>query len=399
MFHEFKFIMTTFIALIPLVLLFSVGLLYYYFRLQKTQTIVFEIDTRVSQIPEDSHIFMACNTNDWNPCDGNYRFEPLGGGLFRLQLPKPKGLLEYKYTLGNWRSVEANRDGTPRINRVFQAGIEPLVHDKILNWENATTTSTMSENTRILYEHFEMPQLGRTRRIWIYLPTDYQTNTDKYYPVIYLQDGQNLFDERYAAFGEWDVDGTMIHLENQGFTGAIVVGIDNGSSLRIDEYSPYRNEHGGGEGDQYAQFLVETLKPHIDEKFRTLPQREHTAIGGSSMGGLIALYAGLKYEHIFGKLLIFSPSLWFSEQIYEFAMNKGIQFPTKYYFLGGDRESPYMRARIGRMAKTIGINAHPESHIEVAMREHGDHTEVFWRAEFGNACKWMFDFFPEHVIS
>ena len=95
--------------------------------------------------------------------------------------------------------------------------------------------------------------------------------------------------------------------------------------------------------------------------------------------------------------LIFSPSLWFSDEIYDFAVNKGIEYPTKYYFLGGDRESPYMRARIGRIAKTISMNAHPESRIEVAMREHGDHTEAFWRAEFGHACKWMFDYYPEHI--
>ena len=254
----------------------------------------------------------------------------------------------------------------------------------------------MSENTQILYENFEMPQLGRTRRIWLYLPSSYHYS-DQYYPVIYMQDGQNLFDERYAAFGEWDVDGTLMHLEREGFSGAIVVGIDNGSSLRIDEYSPYRNEHGGGEGDQYADFIVNTLKPYIDSKFRTLHQREHTAIGGSSMGGLISLYAGLKYEYVFGKLLVFSPSLWFSEQIYEFAVHKGIHHPTKYYFLGGDRESPYMRARIGRMAKTIQMNAHSDSQVHVVMREHGDHTESFWRAEFAEACRWLFEFYPVYA--
>lgn len=383
--------------IIVLVCFLSIGM-YYFYSSKKRQLVIFEIDTTISQIPEDSHIFMACNQNNWNPCDSNYRFEPLGNGKFRLQLPEPVGVLEYKYTLGNWESVEANQNRQPRVNRVFQAGLENRVYDKILNWENATTTSTMSENTRILYEHFPMPQLGRTRRIWIYLPADYEKNTQKRYPVMYMQDGQNLFDARYAAFGEWDIDGTMLQLESQGFSGAIVVGIDNGSSLRIDEYSPYRNEHGGGEGDQYAQFLTETLKPHIDQKFRTLPDRMHTTIGGSSMGGLISLYAGLKYEHIFGNLLIFSPSLWFSDQIYEYAVHKGIDLPTKYYFLGGDRESPYIRARIGKMARSIQLNAHPESRVQVTMREHGDHTEAFWRAEFGKACKWIFSFDTQYAV-
>lgn len=390
--------LATFAVIVTLIIGFIVFFRYFLQGKRKPAQVVFEIDTSVSQIPEDSEIFMAGNFNGWNPCDGQYKFQPLGGGKFQLRIPKPQGLMEYKYTLGNWRSVESNQDGTSRMNRVFQAGLEPIVQDNILNWENvALTQSTMSDNTRILYENFEMPQLGRTRRIWLYLPSDYHQNTEKRYPVIYLQDGQNLFDERYAAFGEWDVDGTMMYLEREGFSGAIVVGIDNGSSLRIDEYSPYQNEHGGGEGDQYADFLVQTLKPHIDSKFRTLADRENTAIGGSSMGGLISLYAGLKYEDVFGKLLIFSPSLWFSEKIYEYAVDKGIKFPTKYYFLGGDKESPYMRARIGRMAKIVQMNAHPESQINVTIREHGDHTESFWRAEFGNACKWIFQFEPEMI--
>src|SRR5690606_36165183 len=144
------------------------------------------------------------------------------------------------------------------------------------------------------------------------LPPDYETSA-KYYPVLYMHDGQNLFDVRTSFSGEWKVDEHLDSLFLLGDPGCIVVGIDNGGTNRINEYSPWVNpQYGGGQGDQYIEFLIETLKPYIDQNYRTLPDAEHTGIMGSSMGGLISYYGGLTNQNVFGRIGAFSSSFWFS---------------------------------------------------------------------------------------
>ena len=157
-----------------------------------------------------------------------------------------------------------------------------------------------------------MLQLNGQGWIWLYLPPDYATST-KRYPVIYMQDGQNLFDNKTSFSGEWEVDETLNKLHSEGDYGAIVVGIDNGGNKRLDEYSPWKNSsYGGGEGDAYIDFIVQSLKPYIDTNYRTLSAPEYTCIFGSSLGALIATYAAIKYPGIFGKAGAFSPAYWFN---------------------------------------------------------------------------------------
>src|SRR5215217_3183379 len=132
-------------------------------------------------------------------------------------------------------------------------------------------------NVYIIDNAFYIPQLKRSRRIWLYLPADYST-AKKHYPVLYMQDGQNLFEE-WSAFGEeWGVDETLNNLKAK----CIVVGIDNGIDKRMNEYTLHDQErYGKGEGAHYLAFLVNTLKPYIDETYRTLPEQAHTYIAGS----------------------------------------------------------------------------------------------------------------------
>jgi predicted alpha/beta superfamily hydrolase len=141
----------------------------------------------------------------------------------------------------------------------------------------------------LVLESLESPQLGNRRDIYVYLPRTY-AESDRRFPVMYMQDGQNLFD-RATSFGEeWGVD-QILESAAPGRTEAIVVGIANTGDTRCDEYSPFRDPKlGGGAGDRYLAFLTDTVKPAVDSRFRTLPGREATGIAGSSMGGLISLY-------------------------------------------------------------------------------------------------------------
>src|SRR5689334_21298070 len=171
----------------------------------------------------------------------------------------------------------------------------------------------------ILQRHkaFASQFLPDPRDIVVYLPPRYDEEAERRYPVLYLHDGQNVF-ERNTAFGgvEWQVDDTAEQLIAAGeIEPLIVVGIYNTGRHRIDEYTPTRDgEKGGGKGALYGRMLVEEIKPFIDREYRTLPDAADTGLGGSSLGGLITLYLGLEYPEIFGKLAVLSPSVWWDNR-------------------------------------------------------------------------------------
>lgn len=157
------------------------------------------------------------------------------------------------------------------------------------------------------------PQLDNERHLLVYLPPSYGAG-ERRYPVLYMHDGQNLFDPATSFAGEWAVDQTLEAASEDGLE-AIVVAIPNMGADRTNEYSPFRDpKSGGGRGDDYLRFIVETVKPLIDADFRTVPGRAHTGIAGSSMGGLISLYAFFRFRHIFGFAGVMSPSLWFADR-------------------------------------------------------------------------------------
>jgi predicted alpha/beta superfamily hydrolase len=162
--------------------------------------------------------------------------------------------------------------------------------------------------------------LRNERGIDIYLPPGYFLNTNRHYPVLYMHDGNNLFFPSLAFGGmPWHVDSTIDKLVNNNLMREIiVVGIYN-TMGRSYEYTwtPMRHRHGteGGGGEKYARFIVEELKPYIDHHYRTLADRDNTAVMGSSLGGLISFYLGLFYPHVFSKIGIVSPSFWWGNGI------------------------------------------------------------------------------------
>jgi predicted alpha/beta superfamily hydrolase len=169
---------------------------------------------------------------------------------------------------------------------------------------------TVTGHLRLLPEVYS-PQLENARDIFVYLPPSYHYDPHRRYPVIYMHDGQNLFDQVMSFSDEWQVDETIQGLAKEGLE-AIVVGIPNNDS-RLDEYSPFVDENmGGGQGEAYLHFIIETVKPIVDGDFRTLTGRECTGIFGSSMGGLISLYGFFHRPDVFGFAGVMSPALWFA---------------------------------------------------------------------------------------
>lgn len=229
--------------------------------------------------------------------------------------------VQYKATRGSWQSVEKDSSGRDIPNRDFLAiasenDVPQTISIVVQRWGAPEPFKSTVTGTLKLHERITSQYLSRSRHVSVWLPPGYEESGMRY-PVLYLQDGQNLFDESTAAFGtEWRVDETATDLiEKREIQPVIVVGIWN-TADRMDEYTLTKDERfgGGGRGLEYIRFIVEELKPLIDRTYRTRTDRESTSIGGSSLGGLIAMHACLEQPDVFGHCLAFSPSLGWDQE-------------------------------------------------------------------------------------
>ncbi|MFH6994650.1 alpha/beta hydrolase [Flavobacterium sp. FlaQc-48] len=243
--------------------------------------------------------------------------------------------------------------------------------------------STAAKNVSVFT--IEAPQLKTTKKIWIYLPKDYSASAKKY-SVIYMHDAQNLFDAKTAYSGEWNVDEKLDSLK----APVIVVGIEHGNEKRTEELTPYKNEkYGGGNADNYLNFIVKTVKPYIDATYRTKPKAKNTLIMGSSLGGLVSYYAILKYPETFGKAGVFSPSFWFSNDIYTLT-EQAPKIKTKIYFLCGDKESDDMVKDMTKMERLLDTKRCYCLHLTKSkVVKDGEHNEKLWRDGFVKAVLWL----------
>ena len=352
----------------------------------------------LNRIPDNTPgkgIFITGNFDNWSG-GKDYRLATMDDDLFSITLPQFSFPLEFKFTAGNWGLVETNENGEDIENRSYSFKKEKdTVFIEIKGWkqERKEISSTRQENIIVLEEALEMSHPDhRTRKIWAYLPPDYH-NSSKSYPVIYMHDGQNLFDHKTSFSGEWEVDETLNNLfEELGFS-VIIIGIENGGNLRIEEYTPWQNEnYGGGGGKKYIDFIVQNLKPEVDKRLRTLPDAKNTAIMGSSLGGLISYYGGLEYPETFGKIGVFSPSFWFADDVYEFTSKKGKSKDQKIYFLAGyaedDKGKTVQDAK--KISQTLIDSGYSKYNLKEKYVQDGKHNEQFWRSEFGEAILWLF---------
>jgi predicted alpha/beta superfamily hydrolase len=358
-----------------------------------------EINSLPANSPANSSIFIAGNFNSWNPQNKSFQFQKNDHGYF-IDLSLNPGAYEYKITRGGWDKVECTNEGKDVGNRTLKVDADVSVEVTVGGWKdlfassNQPRKSTANKNVRIIDTAFFIPQLSRTRRVWVYVPPSYNNSTKKY-PVLYMHDGQNVFDDATSFSGEWGVDeaADTLGLKTKE---CIVVGIDNGSDKRLNEYCPYdfslngiaaNNKTNMGEGGKYVDFLVKTLKPFIDKKYRTLKDSKNTFTAGSSMGGLISMYAVLKYPKVFGGAGVFSPAFWVGPKIFDDIKAKGKKVNARIYFYAGDEE--------GETMVPMTIRAFNEMHrvskskmCEV-IRAGGKHNEQRWRVEFPLFYEWL----------
>ncbi|HJU88456.1 MAG TPA: alpha/beta hydrolase-fold protein [Gemmatimonadaceae bacterium] len=242
---------------------------------------------------------------------------------------------------------------------------------------------------------FRSQFLSAPHDIIVYLPPGYDAEPERRYPVLYLHDGQNLFDASTAFSTEWGVDETAEGLISTGeLQPLIIVGIYNAGAYRIDEYTPTRDraKRAGGKAKLYGRMLVEELKPFIDSEYRTRADAANTGLGGSSLGGLVSLYLGLLYSGIFWKLAILSPSVWWDNRfIVRRVRALSTKPPSRIWLSTGTAEGDGVvdaarRVRDALLAKGWQLDR------DLAYREieGGRHHETAWGEVMGEVLKFLF---------
>ena len=338
-------------------------------------------------------IYISGNFNSWRTQDKEFLMEKTGNNSycykFKPDFDYPDELL-YKFTKGDWSEVEIDTYGNRTENRSTRnhSGVQ---NEYVPRWRRNWLPFKQSFLPQVLLisDEFEIPQLNKTRKIWALLPHDYDATKERY-PVMYLQDAQNLFNED-SKFGNWQIDKKLAVMSEYKIGKIIIIAIEHAEEERIQEYNVGTTVLGKGQGKKYIQFVTETLKPFVDSNFRTKVEREHTGIGGSSMGGLVSLFSGLRYPEVYGKLMIFSPSLWVVPKL-KIKSESVENSDTKIYLYAGGDESATMIEHVKSFKENMIASEFikDKMKINLSINMKGTHSERFWSDEFPKAIEWLF---------
>ena len=343
---------------------------------------------------DDRPVYISGNFNDWITQDKAFEMEKVGQGIYHFKFDSnfkyPEELL-YKFTRGDWSEVEIDKYGnrTENRSRKKQNGVHKEHVDKWRrNW--LPFKPNFLPKVHLISEEFEIPQLNKTRRVWALLPYDYETSNESY-PVLYLQDAQNLFNEK-AKYGNWEIDKKLAVMSEYNIGKIIIIAVEHAEKERILEYNVGNTVLGNGQGKKYIRFLTDTLKPFVDDNFRTKPEREYTGIGGSSMGGLVSIFSGIMYPEVFGKLMIFSPSLWVVPKIKLSFLDMDEPQDTRIYLYAGGDESATMIDHVKNFKKRLlkKDSLSDKMKIRLSINMEGKHNERYWSDEFPKAIEWLF---------
>jgi predicted alpha/beta superfamily hydrolase len=256
--------------------------------------------------------------------------------------------------------------------------------------EPAARPHTANANVHVIAPPMTIPGLDRQRTIRVYLPPGYADGKARY-PVLYMHDGQNLFDDATSYVGEWGVDEAMDALAKEGLP-LIVVGIDHGGEKRFNELTAWPNPRfGAAEGAAYMEFVVKVLKPWVDRTYRTRPGRRDTGIMGSSMGGVASHYAIYQYPEVFSKAGIFSPAYWVADPaVFEWTAKRRLGKHSRLYFIAGGKEGDDMVRPFDPMVAQVRKAAGKRAAVHAELIPSGEHNERFWRGEFPKAIRFLY---------
>lgn len=358
------------------------------------------------ETPRYQKIYLAGNVTQL----GSWRAEGLelkkaDDGRYETTIELAGGVpVEYKVTRGSWNTVERGPDGAEMEDRTLNPTKTQSVNIKVATWVDQGKAepgkSTLTGNVKLIVG-FHSTLLNNDRTLAVYLPPGYDDNPDQRYPVLYMQDGQNLFDAATSFAGvEWNADETADKLIKEGkIQPVIIVGIYN-SPDRTEEYTPLQISENDpvARGVYYGWFVAYEVKRFIDKNYRTLPDREHTAIAGSALGGLIALDIARAHKDVFGACAALSPSLWSAEGelLSQWTADNSWMKDTRFWIDMGEGETedypageaiPHLQTLAATM-KSAGLEE-GKDFKEVVVK--GDETnETAWSKRFGDVLTYLY---------
>lgn len=282
--------------------------------------------TAPANTPTGSTLYVAGSFQGWNPGNPAHALARQPDGRWTIALALPAGTpIQFKFTRGSWSNVEKGANGEELGNRTLTPSGDQLLDYTVASWADVGTVTGRVDTFTYA------PFLGG-RRCWVWVPPGYESSTARY-PVLYMHDGQNLFDASKSFSGEWHIDETCTALIASGeIEPLIVVGIEN-SAQRCYEYTPWAGGPcTGGGGDAYLQAIRDQLMPEIERRYRTRTGPYDTMMAGSSLGGLISHYAGYTYPEVWGRIAAFSSSLWWNGgMMASYAAGQGKPALVRYY--------------------------------------------------------------------
>jgi predicted alpha/beta superfamily hydrolase len=363
--------------------------------------------------PPQDGIWLSGNhalLGNWNGA-GVKLYKAVNSGYATVLSFAPDTSLEFKATRGSWDTVEKSARGEEVGNRSHKTGSGfQRVSISVGGWAdfvNVPPEPTLTGNIEYLRDVTPTNTLLRRRDIIIWLPPDYATNTAARYPVLYMHDGQNLMDNATAFAGEWRVDETATELiASKQVEPVIIVGVYNTGGDRIAEYTQVEGQYtengvvrtGGGRADAYGRFLVEELKPLIDSRYRTKPEAQYTGLAGSSLGGLVSMYLGMKYPETFNRLGVVSPSVWWANKDILSQVDALTAKPPLHIWVDiGTAEAGGSTTEVETVADTDALVDRLknkgwvlDSGLKYTVVEGAGHNEAAWAARFGDILKYLF---------
>lgn len=372
----------------------------------------------------DSPIYLASSHNGWNAFDPGQKLTQRSDGKWQIVLPKPKldSRLAFKFTRGGWETEELDANSNKIENRLLPkvdvsklaADEKPIIELTIEKFSDKAPKDAASSakdpyraiNATGTIRRVEVVGGGvpLTRDLLVWLPPGYDdaVNKDRRYPVLYLQDGQNIFEKLPGVPGEWEADETATRLiAEKAIEPLIIVGIPNAGEARAAEYLPIDMIEGvTPKGEAYVDFLIREVVPRVERAFRVKPGAANTAIGGSSLGGVISLYAATQHPDIFGKVLAESTPLEFKGRSLMPTLEKTTKWPSRVYLGIGGREHADQPADsaankafvqsskdLDALIRKSGLD---DASRKLVIDPEATHTESAWAKRLPAALKFLF---------
>jgi predicted alpha/beta superfamily hydrolase len=353
----------------------------------------FQIKFRViaPSLPDDSSIFICGSIPQlasWDP--GKLRMIPEGNHKWSYTIVSETAFpVEYKYTLGSWDREGTNSKGDPLPNFIIKVRCDTTITDTVKGWLNRGPHVIRGQITGSVRYHKQLNGKGiPARDLIVWLPPGYEIDKNRRYPVIYMHDGQNLFDPSTSSFGvDWKMDETCDSLiRNRIICPVIIAGIYN-SANRMTEYTP------GNTGEDYMDFIVKIVKPLIDSTYRTMPGRRYSFVGGSSAGGTISFMLVWRYSEIFSKAFCLSPAFKIQniDVVKDISGYSGRKKKVEFYIdNGGVGLEERLQPGVDEMVKTLELKGYRRGKDLFLVREpQAQHNETAWAKRMPEALKMM----------